>query len=133
MPDGFPAFCQSNLPLIFGLYGLAFFVTGVAVALESGRTSNLALARALPFLAVFGLTHGIHEWIEMYALMVPATPASTVPTVIGALNVALLAASFVCLIEFAVRLMRLLEPEVYGGWHWLTWVLTGRSDHHRSP
>jgi signal transduction histidine kinase len=125
MPDGFPAFCQSNLPLIFGLYGLAFFVTGVAVALESGRASKLALARALPFLAVFGLTHGIHEWIEMYGLMAPATQTSTVPTAISALNVALLAVSFICFIEFAVRLMRVLEPEQYEEWRWLTWGLTG--------
>lgn len=123
MPDGFPAFCQSNLPLIFGLYGLAFFVTGIAVALESGRASKLALARALPFLAGFGLTHGLHEWIDMYGLMVPAT--SPAPAGIDALNVGLLAFSFVCLIEFAVRLMRLLEPETYDSWSWITLGLTG--------
>lgn len=125
MPDGFPAFCQSNLPLIFGLYGLAFFVTGIIVALESGRASKLELARALPFLAGFGLTHGIHEWIDMYGSMVPATPSSTAPTVIDAVNVVLLALSFVFLIEFALRLMRLLEPDTYGGWRWLTPLLTG--------
>ena len=125
MPDGFPAFCQSNLPLIFGLYGLAFFVTGIVVALESGRASNLALARALPFLAVFGLTHGIHEWVEMYGLMAPASPTSAAPSLIDALNVGLLAISFVCFIEFAVRLMHLLEPEKYKAWRWLTWILTG--------
>jgi signal transduction histidine kinase len=125
MPGGFPAFCQSNLPLIYGLYGLAFFVTGVAVALESGRASKLALAQALPFLAVFGVTHGIHEWVEMYGLMAPVTPSSPAPMAIDALNVALLVVSFVCFIEFAVRLMRLLEPERYGEWQWLTWGLTG--------
>lgn len=125
MPDGFPAFCQSNLPLIFGLYGLAFFVAGIAVALESGRASKLSLARALPFLAAFGLTHGLHEWIEMYSLMAPATPGSSAPMIIDALNVGLLAISFICFIEFAVRLMWLLEPERYGGLRWLTWGLTG--------
>lgn len=125
MPDGFPAFCQSNLPLIFGLYGLAFFATGIIVALESGRASKLALARALPFLAAFGISHGIHEWIDMYGSMVPATAASTAPTLMDAINVVLLAFSFICLIEFALRLMRLLEPERYDGWRWLTPLLTG--------
>jgi signal transduction histidine kinase len=124
MPDSFPAFCQSNLLAIYGLYGLAFFVTGIAVALESGRASKLVLPRTLPFLAAFGLMHGVHEWIDMYGLMQPATPPSTVPTVVEAVNVMLLAVSFICLIEFAVRLMRLLDAEKYRGWGWLTWLLS---------
>ncbi len=124
MPDGFPAFCQSNLPVIYGLYGLAFFVTGILVALESGRASKLALPRALPFLAAFGLTHGIHEWVELYTLTRPATPASTEFAAVDAANIVLLAVSFVFLIEFAVRLIRWLDEERYGGWGWLTWTLT---------
>lgn len=110
MPNGgFPEFCQSNLPLIFGLYGLAFFVTGVVVALESGRNSQLALTRALPFLAAFGLTHGIHEWIEMFLLMT-ADPSATPPVMHG-VSILLLAVSFALLVEFAVRLMRLLDAK----------------------
>ncbi len=108
--EGIVNFCQSNLPLIYGLYGLAFFITGIAVALECGRASQLALARALPFLAAFGVAHGIHEWVEMFGLMVPETPATQVPFYIQLTNIILLAGSFVCLIEFALRLMRLLDP-----------------------
>lgn len=107
MDGGFPAFCQSNLPLIYGLYGLAFFVTGVVVALESGRNSQLALTHALRFLAAFGLMHGAHEWIEMFLLMTPDT--GTTPQVLEAISILLLAASFVVLIEFALRLMRRLD------------------------
>lgn len=109
MDGGFPAFCQSNLPLIYGLYGLAFFVTGVVVALESGRNSQLALTHALPFLATFGLVHGIHEWIEMFLLMSAET--SVTLQVIQGISIVLLAASFVFLIEFAARLMRLLDEK----------------------
>ncbi len=109
MTGGFPEFCQSNLPLIYGLYGLAFFVTGVVVALESGRNSQLALTRALPFLAAFGLTHGIHEWLEMILLM--TSDAGTATQVIEAVSILLLAASFVLLTEFALRLMRLLDDK----------------------
>lgn len=120
--DGFPAFCQSNLPLIFGLYGLAFVVTGIVVALESGRSSQLALTRALPFLAGFGFTHGIHEWIEMFLLMTP--PSGATGLVVEGISVSILAASFILLIEFAVRLMRLLDGEKYGGLSLLTLVLS---------
>ncbi len=123
MPD-FPAFCQSNLPVIYGLYGLVFFVTGIVVALESGRASQLALSRALPFLAAFGLAHGTHEWIEMLALTVPETPTSHLPIGVHVVNIGLLVLSFIFLIEFAVRLMRLLEPEKYGAWASFTWIFT---------
>lgn len=121
----FPAFCQSNLPLIYGLYGLAFFVTGVAVALESGRNSQLALARALPFLAAFGLAHGLNQWIEMFMLMMSPEPSVPDARGIEAIVLFLLASSFVFLIEFALRLLRLLEPEHYRRWSRLTWVLVG--------
>lgn len=121
MDGGFPAFCQSNLPLIYGLYGLAFFVTGVVVALESGRNSQLALTRALPFLAAFGLVHGVHEWIEMFLLMSSETSATL--QFIEGISILLLAASFVFLIEFAVRLMRLLD-EKYLPLRHLTFGLT---------
>lgn len=109
MDGGFPAFCQSNLPLIYGLYGLVFFVTGVVVALESGRNSQLALTRALPFLAAFGVVHGIHEWIEMFLLM--SSETNTTLQVVEGISILLLAASFVFLIEFAARLMRLLDEK----------------------
>ncbi len=107
MDGGFPAFCQSNLPLIYGLYGLAFFVTGVIVALESGRNSQLILTRTLPFLAAFGLAHGIHEWIEMFLLMSSESPATL--QILEGISIILLATSFVLLIEFAARLLRWLD------------------------
>lgn len=109
MNGGFPEFCQSNLPLIYGLYGLAFFVAGIVVALESGRNSQLRLTHALPFLAAFGITHGIHEWIEMFLLT--ATGTNLWLQALQGISIVLLAASFVFLIEFAVRLMRLLDEK----------------------
>lgn len=119
MDGGFPAFCQSNLPLIYGLYGLAFFVTGVVVGLESARHSQLALTRALPFLAAFALLHGIHEWIEMFLLMTPADASSQL---VQGVSIVLLGVSFVLLVEFAVRLMRLLDPR-YEPFAHLTFIL----------
>ncbi|MBI5876087.1 MAG: GAF domain-containing sensor histidine kinase [Chloroflexi bacterium] len=114
--EGLNAFCQSNLPLIFGIYGLAFVVTGVVVALESGRASNLALSRALPFLAAFGLTHGLHEWIEMFQLIGGAGPSAPLYTAIEAISIALLVGSLACLLEFAAQLVGLLEPDRGSAW-----------------
>ena len=58
-------FFSRNIVLIYFIYGLAFFSMGFAVLLESGRSSKSNFAHALRPLAVFGLTHGVHEWGEM--------------------------------------------------------------------
>jgi signal transduction histidine kinase len=56
---------QVNLILVFFIYGLAFFSMGLALMLESGRSPLLAGASILLPLALFGILHGIHEWLEM--------------------------------------------------------------------
>jgi signal transduction histidine kinase len=68
-----------NMPLsgIFFIYGLAFFSMGLAVALEVWRGriwpsrpgAQLSLSCALRPLALFGLLHGTHEWVEMFQLI----------------------------------------------------------------
>ncbi len=75
--DAVTTFFRANIIFIYFVYGLAHFVMGLAVALETGRASQLRLSRALPFLAAFGITHGINEWIEMFsrlAVQVPSLP-----------------------------------------------------------
>jgi hypothetical protein len=45
------AFLQANIIPIYFVYGLSHFIIGIAVALETGRASQLRISRALPFLA----------------------------------------------------------------------------------
>ncbi|MCB0103198.1 MAG: sensor histidine kinase [Anaerolineales bacterium] len=54
---------------IYFFYGLAFFSMGLLVAMEGGRSTDLRLRMALRPLAGFGLTHSIHEWLEMFKVM----------------------------------------------------------------
>jgi len=96
------AVSATTLENIYFIYGLAFFVMGLAVLLEMGRTSELRFARSMPWLAAFGLIHGCHEWLEMFELMghVPATlPMAQVRLV-------LLVVSFACLAAFGFSLSR---------------------------
>ena len=59
--------------VVFFVYGLAFFCLGLVVMLVARRPSALALSRHLPWLAFFGLTHALVEWIDMFLLAgVPA-------------------------------------------------------------
>lgn len=107
---GISAFFEQNIILVHFLYGLAFFSMGLAVWLESGRTSELRLARAMGPLAAFGLLHGLHEWSEMFELLgvvVPNAPAIAQSAAFSVVRLALLVVSFVMLIIFGVRLIHL--------------------------
>ncbi len=55
-----------HIDVVFFVYGLAFFSMGLAVLLESRRTSEFRLAGAMMFLAGFGIIHGAHEWLDMF-------------------------------------------------------------------
>ncbi len=57
---------QYNMVLIFLIYGLAFFCMGLAITLEANRGSDTRLRHGLRALAIFGILHGIHEWIDMF-------------------------------------------------------------------
>ncbi len=101
--DAVCAFFTSCLKEIYFLYGLAFFILGVAVWLESSRSSAMPPARTLPFLAAFGTIHGGHEWVEMFQLMNPDPPT----LLSQGFRLLALIVSFVLLTEFGLRLLEL--------------------------
>ncbi len=91
----------SVIAQVFFVYGLAFFALGLAIALEVGRSSDERLRRAFGMLAIFGLVHGTHEWMEMYQglnLLPIAAEGWQV------LRVVVLAMSFLALTSFGVAL-----------------------------
>lgn len=94
---------------IYFIYGLAFFSMGLLVLIEGGRASDVRLRRALPPLAVFGLVHAAHEWIEMY-LLLDRPLTGTEQSIILAIQLATLAFSFISLAAFGSFL--LAETEV---------------------
>ncbi len=105
-----------NRPLVFFVYGQVFFVLGLAIILQSRQRSRLRLAHSLPWLAGFGLLHGLNEWGDFF-IPIQAQYLNTV--IINLLNIAqliLLAASFSCLLQFGVELLR-PWPQ---GWRWVS-------------
>lgn len=99
-------FFEHNIVVIYFFYGLAFFSMGLAVWLESGRTAEFRMARAMGPLAGFGIVHGLHEWFEMFQRLGRAN-ATNVPDwlLLDELRVIHLALSFILLIIFGVRLI----------------------------
>lgn len=57
-----PVFTFHNIVLYF-VYGLTFFVMGLAIFLQSSKNSDLRLAKKLRYLAAFGISHGLAEWL----------------------------------------------------------------------
>lgn len=101
----------TNRVIVLSVYGQVFFVLGLAIALQSRKRSTLPLARALPWLAGFGIAHGFHEWgylfvpIQSGYLPISATEGLLV------LQLALKGLSFALLLQFGVE----LTTTVHGG------------------
>lgn len=59
---------------VYLFYGLAFFTLGVAIFSKDTGFSELGIARVLWLLAMFGVSHGLHEWLELFNLLRAGPP-----------------------------------------------------------
>jgi signal transduction histidine kinase len=112
------------LLLVFFVYGLAFFSLGMALAVESGRSPALAEAQVLRLLAVFGLLHGTHEWLEAYLLQSEAFGAA-LPTWLSWFRLSLLTVSFIFLLIFGILVLKLHAGKFRAGGYLLAGILAG--------
>ena len=106
-------FFEVNKAIIYFVYGLAFFVMGLVVALQSRQSSQLELARSLNWLAGFGILHGLNEWGDLFIPIQSAYLPTTVVNLLYMIQLVLLALSFMCLFAFGVTLLR---PFRVPGW-----------------
>ena len=81
---------------------------GLAILLETGRSSQYEFGQALKPLGIFGLSHGIHEWYEMFIIIYPDLLVLWSPW-ITITRIVLLAVSFFMLVIFGSRLI--IGPE----------------------
>jgi signal transduction histidine kinase len=102
------AFFVRNIVAVFFVYGLAFFSMGLALALATRRTSEFRFAQAIRPLALFGVLHGVHEWIEMFQKIGTLTSGYVPGTLDETVRLTILVVSFLMLLLFG---MQLLSPE----------------------
>lgn len=114
------ALFEVNHDIIRFAYGLAFFILGLAIALQSRHSSRLDLARSLSWLATFGITHGLHEWGDLFIPIQATYLSEPVVEFLNVVQLLLLAISFACLFEFGVTMLRPL-----GRVRWLHGVSAG--------
>lgn len=130
-------FFQTNRVILYSVYGQAFFVLGLAIAFHSRKHSQLALAKRLWLLAVFGIVHGIYEWGAVF-IPIQATylPGSAI-SVLQLLQLILGAISFLALFQFGVELVvvrsrrlqwiSMLPPTVFVLWAMVTLLAESRA------
>lgn len=87
------------MTVVFFVYGLSFFVLGLAILIYPKRNSVFALAPHLNLIAGFGLTHGFNEWLDMFIHI--QGPDSTL--FLNLLRAAILPGSFLFLVQFGVK------------------------------
>ena len=107
---------------IYLIYGLGFFVLGLAVALEAGRSSDSRFSRAMIPLALFGLLHGLHEWIEMFVLVSINMFDWTPPMWEEWARLGLVSLSFASLASFGIQMLY-INPNRPSGNMWATWAI----------
>jgi signal transduction histidine kinase len=100
-------FLNVRLAHIFLIYGLSFFVLGLAVALEIGRIEPTCFSRSMWPLAFFGLVHGSHEWVEMFVIIGRDAYGFQPAAGFEIFRLLLLAVSFAALIAFGGQVVRL--------------------------
>ena len=104
-----------NRPVVLFVSGQVFFVMGMAILLQTRRYSRLALARSMPWLAVFGLLHSFYHWGSLFIPIHQQQAPESAIAILEALQLLLLAASFAALFQFGVHLMTPLPRR----WQWL--------------
>jgi hypothetical protein len=102
-------FFAVNHDIIYFIYGLMFFILGLAIALQSRHSSRLDLARNLSWLSAFGFLHAFNEWGDLF---IPIQAGYLSPGLIPVLHyfhLLLLVTSFACLFEFGASLLESLK------------------------
>ncbi len=98
-----------NAIIIQFVYGLAFFILGLAIALQSRHSSHLDLARSLTWLAAFGFVHAFVEWGDLFIPLQTTYLRPDFITDLQYFHLLILGISFACLFEFGVALLEPLE------------------------
>ncbi len=98
-------FFQTNRVIVYFIYGEAFFILGLAIALQSRKHSQLALAKRLWLLAVFGLVHAVYEWGTVFIPIQQTYLPTEVISVLRVLQLLLGAGSFFALFQFGASLL----------------------------
>ena len=101
---------EVNWLILYFVYGQVFFITGLVTGLQWRRRSHMELARSLPWLAAFGVAHGLNEWGYIFIPLQAIYLGETAVQVMVIAHLLLLAVSFFFLLQCGVELVLPLVP-----------------------
>ncbi len=97
---------NSNLDIVFFIYGFAFVIMGISIIVQPRRESEFEIAGKLWLLALFGLIHGVNEHFDMWALIKGKSPFFDI------VRWSILVVSYVFLFEFGRGISRIIWPKI---------------------
>lgn len=100
--DSISLYFRNNLDGIFLIYGLAFIIMGTVILVQPREKSDFGIANILWLLALFGITHGANELMDMWAIIKIKESNAVSDTI----RWFMLAISYVFLFEFGRQLFR---------------------------
>ena len=108
--------------LVWFVYGLAFFVLGLVILVYPKKDSKFDLAQCIWMVGVFGIVHGLNEWLDMFIRI--GGPLS--PNRLAQVRMFVLPVSFFWLVLFGTtilsrntkrrRLLRMIPVLLAVGW-----------------
>jgi signal transduction histidine kinase len=98
-------FFSHNKEILLFVYGLGFFILGLAIILQVQQSSRLELARSLTWMAAFGITHALNEWGDLFIPIQAQYLPSSVIHSLRVFQLFLLAVSFATLFEFGISIV----------------------------
>lgn len=102
---------EINWIILYFVYGQVFFVTGLVTVLQWRQRSDLELARSLPWLAAFGIAHGLNEWGYIFVPLQAVYLNDMVVRLMVIGHLLLLAFSFFFLFQFGIELTLPILPQ----------------------
>jgi len=96
---------RGNLDVVFFLYGLAFLIMGITILVQSPRESRFRIIDIIWLLAVFAITHGVNELLDMWAIIKGRQPTLDI------LRWFILVTSYIFLFEFGRRFFYLASKQ----------------------
>jgi PAS domain S-box-containing protein len=87
-------------PFMFFIYGLSFFTLGAAILLYPRRNSKFRLAASIGLIGLFGVFHGITEWLDMFIFIHPGAAA-----LLKMVRLIVLPVSFYFLVLFGIKVI----------------------------
>ncbi|TYB33087.1 MAG: HAMP domain-containing histidine kinase [Flexistipes sinusarabici] len=91
-------------------YGLAFFTLAVSIFSKNLKISKLYLAKILWLMGLFGLSHAVHEWLELY-LKIAGDPAG-ISKLLKLFQISNLSLSYLLILFFGIFLLKHLYPKI---------------------